>query len=270
MSFHRKTPSLFAVLNRGRAVALCGVAATAIAVPTIAFAATSGSPAPAGVHAAAQQTSAKPSASATKPASATPSATASASASETKPSAPATKASTPTAKTSTKATSSETEAKQASSDSSSSNSGSSNSGSSNSDSSSSSGSSSSNSSSSSVSSSNYADDLDGWINEAIAVMNANGVSAPSYNAIYQTAMNESSGNPSAENGWDSNAASGTPSIGLMQMVQSTFDAYALSGHGDIWNPVDNIIAASQYANATYGGLDSVVSARCGGSCWYGY
>ena len=141
---------------------------------------------------------------------------------------------------------------------------------SNSSSNSTSGTTASSSTDSSTSSTSYADDLDGWINQAIAIMNANGISAPSYNAIYQTAMNESSGNASAVNDWDSNAAAGTPSIGLMQMIQPTFDAYALSGYNDIYNPVDNIIAASQYANATYGGLDNVVAARCGGSCWYGY
>jgi hypothetical protein len=158
-----------------------------------------------------------------------------------------------------------------SSASSSSNSGNSSSSSSSSDSSSSSSSSDSSSSgsSSSSSSSGYADDLDGWINQAISVLGANGYSV-SYNAIYQTAMNESSGNPDAENGWDSNAAAGTPSIGLMQVIQPTFDAYALPGYDDIWNPVDNIIAAAIYAQDTYGGLDNVVAARCGGSCWYGY
>ena len=31
-------------------------------------------------------------------------------------------------------------------------------------------------------------------------------------AIYQTVMHESAGNPSATNGWDSNAAAGHPSI----------------------------------------------------------
>jgi len=129
--------------------------------------------------------------------------------------------------------------------------------------------SSSNSDSSSSSSTTYADNLDGWINQAISILNAHGYSV-SYNAIYQTAMNESSGNPSAENGWDSNAAAGTPSIGLMQMIQPTFDAYALPGYNDIYNPVDNIIAAVIYAQATYGGLDNVVAARCDGSCWYGY
>ncbi|WP_051452054.1 LysM peptidoglycan-binding domain-containing protein [Actinospica robiniae] len=130
-------------------------------------------------------------------------------------------------------------------------------------------SSSTSSSSSTDSTTTYADNLDGWINQAISILNAHGYSV-SYNAIYQTAMNESSGNPSAENGWDSNAAAGTPSIGLMQMIQPTFDAYALSGYNDIYNPVDNIISAVIYAQATYGGLDNVVAARCGGSCWYGY
>ncbi len=160
-----------------------------------------------------------------------------------------------------------------SSSSSDSSSASSDTGSSSSDSSSSSSSSDSSSSSSdsssSSSSSGYADDLDGWINQAISILSANGYSV-SYNAIYETAMNESSGDPNAENGWDSNAAAGTPSIGLMQVIQPTFDAYALSGYDDIWNPVDNIIAAAIYAQATYGGLDNVVAARCGGSCWYGY
>jgi len=115
----------------------------------------------------------------------------------------------------------------------------------------------------------YADNLDGWIKQAISILNAHGYSV-SYNAIYQTAMNESSGNPDATNGWDSNAAAGTPSIGLMQVIQPTFDAYALPGYGEIYNPVDNIIAAVIYAQHTYGGLDNVVAARCGGSCWYGY
>jgi SLT domain-containing protein len=92
----------------------------------------------------------------------------------------------------------------------------------------------------------------------------------SYNAIYETAMNESSGNATAQNNSDSNAAAGNPSEGLMQTTQTTFDAYALSGYNDIWNPVDNIIAAVIYAQGTYGGLDTVVANRCGGSCWYGY
>jgi LysM repeat protein len=115
----------------------------------------------------------------------------------------------------------------------------------------------------------YANNLDGWIKQAISILNANGYYV-SYNAIYQTVMHESAGNPSATNGWDSNAAAGHPSIGLMQTIAPTFNAYALPGHYNIYNPVDNIIAGVRYAAARYGSLDSVVAARCGGSCWYGY
>ena len=114
----------------------------------------------------------------------------------------------------------------------------------------------------------YANNLDGWIKQAVSILNANGTYV-SYNAIYQAAMHESAGNPSAVNGWDSNAAKGTPSIGLLQVIAPTFNAYALPGHNNIYNPVDNIIAGVRYAAAVYGSLDSVVAARCGGSCWYG-
>jgi LysM repeat protein len=119
------------------------------------------------------------------------------------------------------------------------------------------------------SSGSYANNLSGWINEARDILGANGYSV-SYNAIYQTVMHESAGNPGAANGWDSNAAKGTPSIGLMQTIQPTFNAYALPGHHNIYNPVDNIIAGARYAAARYGSLDRVVAARCGGSCWVGY
>ena len=123
--------------------------------------------------------------------------------------------------------------------------------------------------SSSASTGTYANNLDGWIKQAISILNAHGYYV-SYNAIYQTVMHESAGNPNATNGWDSNAAAGHPSIGLMQTIAPTFNAYALPGYGNIYNPVDNIIAGVRYAAARYGSLDSVVAARCGGSCWFGY
>jgi LysM repeat protein len=127
----------------------------------------------------------------------------------------------------------------------------------------------SSSTTSSSASTSYADDLSGWIDEAISILGEHGYSV-SYDAVYETAINESSGDPEAENDSDSNAADGNPSKGLMQTTQTTFDAYALSGYDDIWDPVDNIIAAAIYAQDTYGGLDEVVAERCGGSCWYGY
>ena len=39
----------------------------------------------------------------------------------------------------------------------------------------------------------------------------------------------------------------------MQMVPGTFAAYALPGHTNIYNPVDNIAAAIRYIIARYGG-----------------
>ena len=135
----------------------------------------------------------------------------------------------------------------------------------------------SSSSSSSNSSDNSSDSSDvgasgslsTWIDEAISVLREHGYDV-SYNAIYETAMHESGGNPDAVNGEDSNAAEGHPSIGLMQTIQSTFDAYALPGYDDIRNPVDNIISAARYAASVYGSLDEMVDARCGGGCWRGY
>ena len=112
-------------------------------------------------------------------------------------------------------------------------------------------------------------DLNGWINDAISILAEHGMHV-SYEAVYETVMHESGGNPDAVNGEDSNAAEGHPSIGLMQTIQSTFDAYALPGYDDIYNPVDNIIAGARYAAAVYGSLDEMVEARCDGSCWRGY
>jgi len=112
-------------------------------------------------------------------------------------------------------------------------------------------------------------DLNDWINDAVSILAEHGTDV-SYEAVYETVMHESGGNPDAVNGEDSNAAEGHPSIGLMQTIQSTFDAYALPGYDDIYNPVDNIIAASRYAASVYGSLDEMVEARCDGSCWRGY
>ncbi|WP_037607122.1 lytic transglycosylase domain-containing protein [Streptacidiphilus rugosus] len=109
----------------------------------------------------------------------------------------------------------------------------------------------------SYSASGYGDNLDGWIAQAQAVLSADGDQVPSADAIKARAMTESSGNPSAVNNWDSNAAAGTPSEGLMQVIQPTFDTYAAPGHNDIMNPVDNIVAAVRYANATYGSFDTI-------------
>lgn len=66
---------------------------------------------------------------------------------------------------------------------------------------------------------------------------------------------ESGGNPRAINLWDSNAARGTPSIGLMQTIGPTFAAYAgpFRSRG-IYDPLANIFAGINYAIHRYGSL----------------
>ncbi|NBM20098.1 transglycosylase SLT domain-containing protein [Streptomyces sp. GC420] len=106
----------------------------------------------------------------------------------------------------------------------------------------------------------YPNNLDGWIREALAVMQQHGIPG-SYNGIYRNVMRESSGNPNAINNWDVNAANGTPSIGLLQIIKPTFDAYHVPGTAwSQYDPVANIAAACNYAFHRYGGIDNVYSA----------
>ncbi|KFN92451.1 phage tail length tape-measure protein [Tetragenococcus muriaticus PMC-11-5] len=75
-------------------------------------------------------------------------------------------------------------------------------------------------------------------------------------ALMAQMKSESNGNPKAVNNWDSNAARGTPSKGLMQVIQPTFDSYKMKGHGNILEPLDNILAAIRYTKSAYGSLKS--------------
>ncbi|WP_100488553.1 phage tail tape measure protein [Sporolactobacillus pectinivorans] len=104
-----------------------------------------------------------------------------------------------------------------------------------------------------------------WVAQALKL---SGAPASWTSALETIAMKESGGNPRAVNGWDSNAKAGHPSMGLMQTIQSTFNAYAQKGHTDILNPVDNIIAAIGYIKARYGtafNVPGIVSMMHGGA-----
>ncbi|AYR03174.1 tape measure protein [Gordonia phage Octobien14] len=69
---------------------------------------------------------------------------------------------------------------------------------------------------------------------------------------------ESGGNPKAINNYDSNAAKGTPSKGLMQVIQPTFDANKSSQlKDDIYDPAANIYAGTNYAVNRYPNLEEV-------------
>ncbi|WP_217235254.1 LysM peptidoglycan-binding domain-containing protein [Streptomyces sp. AC555_RSS877] len=106
----------------------------------------------------------------------------------------------------------------------------------------------------------YANNLDGWIREAMDIMAQKGIPG-SYDGIHRNIMRESSGNPQAINNWDSNAAAGTPSKGLLQTIDPTFQAYHVDGTSwDPYDPVANITAACNYAAARYGSIDNVFGA----------
>lgn len=106
----------------------------------------------------------------------------------------------------------------------------------------------------------YTDDLDGWIKESLAVMAEHGIPG-SYDGIHRNIIRESGGNPQAINNWDSNAAAGIPSKGLLQVIDPTFEAYHVPGTStDSYDPVANITAACNYAADKYGSIDNVFGA----------
>jgi len=67
---------------------------------------------------------------------------------------------------------------------------------------------------------------------------------------------ESGGNPRAVNPQTA-GMSGEHAEGIAQTIPSTFAAFALPGHGNIWNPVDDLIASVRYIRATYGSPASI-------------
>jgi SLT domain-containing protein len=90
--------------------------------------------------------------------------------------------------------------------------------------------------------------------------------SPSNLANVLKAINkESGGNPQAINNWDSNAKKGTPSKGLLQVIDSTFQAYAGPYKGRTpFDPYANVYAAINYARQKYGTGWSSRMARPGG------
>lgn len=116
---------------------------------------------------------------------------------------------------------------------------------------------------------NIPGNLQAWISAAMA---ATGVPGNWAGALATIAMHESGGDPNAQNNWDINAANGDPSRGLFQTIGATFNAYAMAGHGNILNPIDNAIAAVRYIEATYGSVFNVPGIRslASGGSYIGY
>lgn len=97
-----------------------------------------------------------------------------------------------------------------------------------------------------------------WRESVVRALQANGIEPNDFRVskILATIQRESGGNPNVQNNWDSNARAGTPSIGLMQTIQPTFDAYKHAGHNNIRNGYDNLLAAINYIKHRYGTSDA--------------
>lgn len=87
-------------------------------------------------------------------------------------------------------------------------------------------------------------------------------SAANLKALLNQMQHESGGNPKSINNWDINAKNGTPSKGLMQVIDPTFKAYAKKPYNkNIWDPLSNMIAAIRYTVSRYGSLYKGWTAR---------
>lgn len=93
-----------------------------------------------------------------------------------------------------------------------------------------------------------------WKPYVIRALKANGFDASAYQvaAWMRVIQRESNGNPKAINLWDSNAKAGIPSMGLVQTIGPTFNAFKFPGHNDVYNGYDDLLAGIHYMKAIYG------------------
>lgn len=100
-----------------------------------------------------------------------------------------------------------------------------------------------------------------WRETVVKALQANGIEPNDFRVskILATIQRESGGNPTVQNNWDSNARAGHPSIGLMQTIGPTFNAYKHKGHDNIRNGYDNLLAAINYIKHRYGTSDAAFS-----------
>ncbi|WP_157107469.1 transglycosylase SLT domain-containing protein, partial [Nocardia grenadensis] len=72
---------------------------------------------------------------------------------------------------------------------------------------------------------------------------------------------ESGWNAGAVNNWDSNAAAGTPSGGLAQVIGPTFESHKAPGYDNLFDPVSNVAASVNYIKSRYGSIHAVQQAN---------
>lgn len=102
-------------------------------------------------------------------------------------------------------------------------------------------------------------ELRDWARQGLGIGGAFPPTESNIQKIVDRAMQESGGDPYAVNNWDSNAAAGTPSKGLMQIIEPTWESYRATYGADMgpfdknWmNPIKSVAVASRYMKSRYG------------------
>lgn len=92
-----------------------------------------------------------------------------------------------------------------------------------------------------------------WRPAVLRALSMLGLSTGLADKVLRQIQTESGGNPHAKQpGADPDGDGSGPAMGLMQTKRSTFNAYKLPGHGDLWNGFDDLLASLNYARHRYG------------------
>ncbi len=109
-----------------------------------------------------------------------------------------------------------------------------------------------------------------WANIVVAVMDEHKIPRKFLPGILAQIAQESFGDPKLVNTYDSNAAAGDPSKGLLQMIGSTYQTHAKPGFKSLQYqtvPYTNIWAALRYVKKSYG-MDKFDSWNAGSNSAY--
>lgn len=103
-----------------------------------------------------------------------------------------------------------------------------------------------------------------WKDTILEALSRSGRPASEAGVTTQQVDIESGGDPRAVNNWDANAAAGTPSGGLLQVIEPTrqsmremFPEHHLGLVDDLFDPLENLVSGIDWAIHAYGGPTNV-------------